>query len=298
MRYGLLAGILGACSFQHGTVPDDAGPLPGDASPADAPPDAPLGPWGQPSVIALAPPTSSDDDPSPTDDRLELYINSSREGNVDVYVATRASTSAAWSVPAVVPVISSSANETTPEVSYDGLTMIVASDRAGTTGGNDLWQSTRTSRAAAWDTPVRISELSSTGSEAAGNMTPDGLAVVFSSTRAGNGSPDLFYAERDSPTAAWREPIELAAINTNGHEGSPFLSADKLTLYFDTDRNGSLDLYTSRRASTSDPFPAPAPIVEINSPDNEQDPWVSLDGRRLWFSSNRGGTNRLWEATR
>lgn len=298
MRYGLLAAVLGACSFQHGTVPGADGPPASDASPRDTPPDAPHGPWGQPTVVALAPPTNTDDDPSPTDDRLELYINSSRAGNVDVYVTTRVSTTAAWSLPAVVPMISSTANETTPEVSYDGLTMIVASDRAGTIGGNDLWQSTRASRAAAWDTPVRIAELSSAASEAGGNPSPDGLAIVFSSTRAGNGSPDLFYAERDSQAAAWRAPIELTALNTNGHEGSPFLSADKLTLYFDTDRGGSLDLYMSRRASTSDPFPAPVPIAELNTMDSEQDPWVSSDGRRLWFSSNRGGTNQLWEAAR
>jgi Tol biopolymer transport system component len=296
MRW-VLAGVLGACSFQHGVAPSADAPGADAARPVDAP-LPPLGPWGAPTVVTLPPPTTTDDDPSPTDDLLELYINTARNGNADVYVSTRASLAAAWSSPVIVPSVSSTANETTPEVSYDGLTIIVASDRVGTTGGNDLWMSTRASRTVTWGNAMRIAALSSTDNEAAGNMTPDGLAIVFSSNRTGNAAPDLFIAERATPSDDWSAPVEIAAVNTLGHEGSPFLSADKLTLYFDTDRGGSLDIYVSQRSSTTEPFPAPTPLVEINTADADQDPWVSRDGRRLWLSSNRGGTNQLWEATR
>ena len=284
--------VLGACSFSlpvdgSATQPD------ADAVIADAPPRV----WGTPRVLALPPPTATDDDPSPTNDLLELFINTARNGNADVYVATRATTTDAWSTPAIVPMISSTANETTPEVGYDGLTMIVASDRSGTTGGNDLWFSTRSSRTNPWTNPMRIAELSSTFNEAAGNMTPDGLMVVFSSFKKSNISPDLYIATRASTSAAWGTPVEVTAVNTDGHEGSPFLTADKLSLYFDTDRAGNMDIYVSRRASTSDPFPAPEPVT-INTASGEQDPWVSLDGNRLVFTSDRGGGNELWEVTR
>jgi Tol biopolymer transport system component len=248
-------------------------------------------------MVMLPPPTDSDDDPSITDDGLELYINSSRNGNADVFVAKRASTAAVWPTPVLVANVSSNANETTPEVAYDGLSIVVASDRVGTTGGNDLWLCTRASRQDAWSPASRIAELSSTYNEAGGNITPDGLAVVFSSYRL-NGSPDLFIATRATPTAAWDPPVAIESVNTMGHEGSPFLSADKLSVYFDTDRNGNLDIYVAHRTSTGEPFGAPESVVEINTDEDEQDPWLSLDGRRLMFSSDRSGSNQLWEATR
>ncbi len=295
MRFVVLAASLGACSFSHGVTLGDA-PVP-DAA-VDAMPDAaPLGPWGPPTMITVPPPTNTDDDPSITDDGLELYINSSRNGNADVFVAKRASITAAWSTPMFVANVSSSANETTPEVAYDGLSIVVASDRVGTTGGNDLWLSTRASRQDPWSPATRIAELSSPYNEAGGNITPDGLAVVFSSYRL-NGSPDLFIATRATPTAAWDPPVAIASVNTTGHEGSPFLSADKLAVYFDTDRNGNLDVYVAHRTSTDEPFGAPESVAEINTNDDDQDPWLSLDGRRLVFSSDRSGSNELWEATR
>ena len=74
--------------------------------------------------------------------------------------------------------------------------------------------------------------------------------------------------------------------------------ADKLPLYFDTDRDGNLNVYVARRMSTTEAFGAPEPVAEINTASSEQDPWLSLDGRRLWFSSDRSGTNQLWETTR
>jgi Tol biopolymer transport system component len=297
MRFVVLAALLGACSFQHGVTLGDAPP--GDRGSAlDAMPDAaPLGPWGAPTMVAVPNPSNTDDDPSITDDRLELYINSSRDGNADVFVATRASTIDSWSAPTLVTTVSSTANETTPEIAYDGLSIVVASDRNGTTGGNDLWISKRASRGDPWSPAVRIAELSSTYNEAAGNITPDGLAVVLSSYRL-DGSPDLFIATRATPTAAWNPPVAVASVNTTGHEGSPFLSADKLSLYFDTDRDGDMNIYVARRTSTTEPFGAPEPVTVVNTNGSEQDPWLSLDSRRLWFSSDRSGSNQLWEATR
>jgi hypothetical protein len=261
-------------------------------------PTVELGPWGAPSPIELPPPTDGDDDPSPTDDMLELYINSNRSGAADVFVATRASTSDPFGTPVLVPLVSSSGGETTPEVSYDGLVMVVSSDRPGSIGANDIWQSTRATRSDAWGDPVHVAELSSIDSETAGNITPDGLTIVFTSTRV-DGSSDLFIAERASPTAAWDPPVAITACNTAMKEGSPFLSADKLTLIFDTDRDGTLDLYMSERAAPTDPFPAPVPIVEIDTTTAaEEDPWMSADGRRLVFFSTRSGVAGLWEATR
>lgn len=291
MRLALVC--LAACSFRPGVIPS-AGV---DELDATAPPPDALAGWNAPTVVAL-PGAASDDDPSLTADLLELYVNTTNAGESDIYVSVRGGAAEPWPMPVRVALVSQTTfGETTPEVSYDGLTMIVASNRTGTIGGTDLWLSTRNTRSELWRDPQRIVELASSDNEAAGNMSPDGRAVVFSSWRNGNGSPDLFYAERASGATAWTV-TELVALNTAGHEGSPFLSADKLTVYFDSDRSGAGDLYMSHRASTADAFPAPMRIADLSSPENDSDPWVSLDERRIVFWSNRGGQPALWEATR
>jgi len=288
-------GSLAACSFRPGSLAFDSL---ADAPFADASLDGVSG-WSTPSLVAL--PTTvanSDDDPSLTSDLLELYVNRVEAGDPEVYVSIRASADAAWPAPVPVALVSAVGfGETTPEVSYDGLALIIASNRTGTIGGNDLWLSTRNTRAEAWSDPQRIADLSSTDNEAAGNLSPDGLAVVFSSYRKGLGTPDLYYAERASKAGPWNV-TELVALNTAGHEGSPCLSADKLTIYFDTDREGSGDLFMSHRASVADAFPAPTKVPDVNTADAENDPWISLDERRIVFWSNRGGEGHLWEATR
>ena len=77
-------------------------------------------------------------------DGLEIFFNSNRPGSLglaDIWVATRDATTDPWSSPQVVPVVSSTANEITPVLSWDGQTLFFASDRAGNTG--DIFYSTR-----------------------------------------------------------------------------------------------------------------------------------------------------------
>ncbi len=252
---------------------------------------APLGPWGTPTPVDVMMPGA--DDPTLTDDLLELYFNA----NGDVYVTTRSSLADAWSTPAVVAPLSD-ANETTPEVSYDGLTILVASDRAGTLGSTDIWMASRATRNDAFNTPTNVTELNSTSQDASSVMTPDGLNIVMTSQRGGTGGSDVYTSTRASTSDPWSAPIEQTALDTPGHEGSPFLTADGLTVYFDSDRSGNNDLYYSQRASVSDPFPAPIPLTDINTAAGEEDPWVSADGRHLFFYSDRDGTPGLWESAR
>jgi hypothetical protein len=156
---------IAGCGFQHGvardaSVDDDADTM------ADAQIDAArLGTWGTPTLVF---PAGGDDDPTATSDLLELYFN--RGG--DYYLSRRASIADAWSLPARDDQLSSSAADTTPEVSADGLTMFLASQRAPSMV-NDIWIATRTLRSDPWSTPVRVAELSSAADEYAPTPTPD-----------------------------------------------------------------------------------------------------------------------------
>jgi hypothetical protein len=285
----LLLLFAAACGFQHGTLAIDASAT-GDIDSApmiDAKlPDEPLGPWSTPMLVI---PATSDDDPTLTTDLLEMYFNSGG----DIYVTKRGSLSSSWSNPTLVNMLSTNASETTPEITGDGLIMFFASDRQGSTG-TDLFISTRGSRNESWGSPQRVDELSSTSPETSSAPTEDLLAIVWNSGNV----EDLYASTRATKTALWNSRVALTSLNTNARDLAPMLSQDKLTIYFDSDRDGTEDLFVATRATITDPFSPPVPITELNTTAAETDPWVSADGRRMFFASARSGSLGIYETTR
>lgn len=96
-------------------------------------------------------------------------------------------------------------------------------------------------------------------------------------------------------------PTLVAALSdTNAIDEDPTFTADLLELFFMSTRAGSRDIWTSRRASASDPWQAPTRVAELDSPDSDWGPSVSLDGLRIWFASDRSSVPRgqIWQATR
>jgi hypothetical protein len=283
---------LAACKPTIGEGIADASTTDAPASDAAIDAPAPLGPWGTPTPIEITP--VNDDDPSATGDLLELYFD--RAGNI--YVTTRASLTSPWTDPVMVAEVSSASTETTPEVSYDGLTLYFASNRAPTLGTYDIWVSTRATRSAAWGTPVRVDELSSTAAEGASAQT-HALTIVLDTNRAGMGNLDIYAAERTSPIAPWGAPVPLQGINTDDfNEGNPMMTEDRLTLYFDSNRTGNIDIFVATRPNPTAPFSLPQRLDELSTAGMDGDPWISPDGRTLLFASNRDGTTRLWQVTR
>jgi Tol biopolymer transport system component len=109
---------------------------------ADLQPD---GMFGNAREIPELNSSRTDSRPSIRHDGLELFFFSSRDGNLDIYVATRASIDAPWDTPVRLPSpINSSSREVNPHISADGLTLLFASDRANGCGDLDLYMSTRT----------------------------------------------------------------------------------------------------------------------------------------------------------
>ena len=58
------------------------------------------------------------------------------------------------------------------------------------------------------------------------------------------------------------------------------------------------DLYSATRADAADPFGPPALFEHFNTPFNDEDPWLSANGRTFVFTSDRAGTNDLYISTR
>jgi len=298
LRGILLAALLCACG-RVGYDSADAGSAV-DSSGVDA---AVLGPFGAATIVSeLSDPMAGDDDPTLTGDLREVYLNSSRAGGLgsgDIWVSTRSSITDPWETPTLVVELSSPDRETGPEVSADGLAIWFASDRPGGQGSSDIWVSTRPSRTMPWSAPTVVSELSSPENDTAPAPGWSQLIMTLESERPGGpGSADLFVATRPTLTSAWSTPVPMTGVNTAEHEGSPHLGPRGLTLVLNATRAGNADIHLATRGSVDDPFDASSALAELNSPDNEQDPWISEDLRRIFFVSARSGNLEIYEASR
>jgi hypothetical protein len=81
----------------------------------------------------------------------------------------------------------------------------------------------------------------------------DGLEIFFVSNRPGSiaNSQDLWVATRETVFDAWSEPINLGSpVNTELVDVQPYISSDRETLFFASNRPGTLgsaDIYMSTR---------------------------------------------------
>ncbi len=277
----------------------DAGSRAVDAEPGDAAIRTASGPFGPPiRILELSDALLEDDDPSLTGDMLEIYFkrNSEAATDLDIYVARRADTASLWSTPIRSAELSSDAEDNTPEVSSDGLTIYFSSRRDGPV---DVYRSTRPTRSASWSTPTRVPELSSGNSDYAVTMDGAGLNLVM--TRIVSGAPDLFAATRASTLDPWTTPVAISELNSARYEADAVLDESGLRIFFTATTADGLngrELFTASRPSTTEPFGAAIPVEGLNTTDDDEDPWISSDLTTIYFVRNTVGGQDLYVATR
>ena len=143
-----------------------------------------------------------------------------------------------------------------------------------------------------------ITELNTAGDNAGVWLMPNQLGGYTQSTRAG--AWQIFSTSRTSLTAPFSTPVAVAALNgptPAGFNGSPSPRGDGLYILFQSNRSGMDQIWSASRASTSVDFGAPAAVAPLSSTSEDISPWLSPDGRVMYFSSNRSGTYQIWKAT-
>jgi hypothetical protein len=98
----------------------------------------------------------------------------------------------------LVPELSSVQSDQRPSVRFDGLEIFLFSNRAGSLGSSDLWESTRETVFDAWETPRNLGSIvNSTSVDAQPHIAPDRLTLFFMSNRPGGcGGFDLYVTTR------------------------------------------------------------------------------------------------------
>ncbi len=158
--------------------------------------------------------------------------------------------------------------------------------------------------------PVNLgTEVNSQGDEYMPNLTADGGTLFFTARRPGNMGgfnprwndfgEDFYISKYEN--GKWSKAENLGPpINTSDNEGAACFSQDGQWVYF-TGCNrpegiGECDIYISKYNGAS--WSSPVNLGEgVNSANYETQPWLSHDGRTLYFVSTRpgghGGTD-IW----
>jgi Tol biopolymer transport system component len=245
--------------------------------------------------------------PSLPADELEIFFSvdmgPATGTGADIYTSTRMSSASAWNPAALVNELSSSGNDVDPDVSPDGLTLYLSSDRAGASGANRLYVAQRTARGQPWGTPQEMLGLGATTSDIGPSVDPNGVFMVFASQR---GTPDirLYSATRIDPAGAWDTVVELSGINSGLQDENPAIFNQSLSLIWSSRRTNhgqTSDLFQISRSDTSVPFTgSPIRLDSLDTLTNwEGDPWVSQDGHHILFVSDRNaGISQIFEAWR
>jgi hypothetical protein len=264
------------------------------------------GAFSTPTLVAvLNDPVVTDGTPSMTEDRLEIYFKSSRVGGAgqsDVWRSTRATTTSAWSVPVPVTELNTTAEDASPEVARDGLTIWYSSQRTGGQGNRDIWVASRPNRTSAWSTPNPVVELNTSGLDDGFVILPSMLVAYLHSTRGGRSA--FYRTTRPTQASAWAAPVLVPGQDLASDSENAWVSPDECAIYFASNRVGggnNYDLYVAERASTSAALGPATKITDLSSAGWDDDVWLSGDQRYIMFDSNRvGGGNQfdLYEATR
>jgi hypothetical protein len=137
-----------------------------------------------------------------------------------------------------------------------------------------------------WTTPDKINELDTKANDASIALSTDGQQLFTFRSNVKDGG-DIYSSDLDGNT--WGKPIRLGPnINTEYWEGSCSLSSDGKILYFASERPGGFggrDIYFALRKPDGSWGPAKNIGGNINTPLNEDSPFIHADGVTLFFSS-------------
>jgi len=198
--------------------------------------------------------------------------------------------------------------DASPSISADGLTLFFGSHRPGFGREGDLWVTTRATIKDNWGWSSNLgSTVNNSSYDDHPDISHDGLSLYFCSDRPGGfGNADLWVTTRATINGDWDTPVNLGpTINSSSNETAPSISADGLSLFFDSDHpggTGSWDIWMATRPTTDGDWGAPVPLPPlVNSSSIDGEPSISADERTLYFISDRSGgygDYDLWVTTR
>jgi hypothetical protein len=188
-------------------------------------------------------------------------------------------------------------------VSSDGLTLWFTSTPANQ--GAHIYVATRSSTLAAFGGAALAATVNSADTtlfDSQPFVTADNAEIWFSSTRTpSQGSRDIWHATRTA--GGLGAPVSDTPLNSSSFDGVATLSADRLTIFFNSNRpgtgvKGGFDIWIAHRTTADGEFGAPTLVTEVNTAGNDVPGWISSDNCRLYLGSDSSSVFQIFVATR
>jgi hypothetical protein len=252
------------------------------------------GGWSAPSNLQTMPGTGSgfstpavDGCASTSPDGLSIAFTSNRTGNFDVYIAHRPNKFVGFGSPSPLPAPISlpTSNDSCPTLASSNR-IFFSSDRDDP--AYDLYVAQPSG--GGWSVTRLGPNINHPGllDESAALYTVNGHEVMLYSARRTDGTGGKIYQSVDGGPAM---PI-VGGPNLMGSNNRPSITPDGRTIFFDSDRPGTLggpDLYYATRINPLGIFGPAIHLKGLSSPGFDARPFVSHDGTLLTFSSGRAG---------
>lgn len=196
-------------------------------------------------------------------------------------------------------------NEYAPVLTQNGSVLYFAARKSNTTGGlknpddeqffEDIYRAKWNEQFKMWDSITnKLDRLNGPGFEAFTYVNEDNthalLTLNTTQTDLETQTESSDICEVDYKIDRWSKPkiISNKSINTSYYDGSATMTADGSMMVFVSDRNGetsSMDLFIVRKEGKKwgEAIPMPA---HVNSIRRETTPYLTADGKYLFFSSD------------
>lgn len=137
--------------------------------------------------------------------------------------------------------------------------------------------------------PINLDQLNTTADEDDPHPSSNGLALYYASTA--RKKFDILVSQRANAGLPWPagKPVE-DYIQSEVDDRSTFLTADgrfPQYLYFATKKDkeiNNFDIYVAVKQGPRAAFAAPTPVNAVCTEADELHPWLTADGRELYFS--------------
>ncbi|MBT7741837.1 MAG: hypothetical protein HN727_08565, partial [Opitutae bacterium] len=137
--------------------------------------------------------------------------------------------------------------------------------------------------------PDGVDAVNQEGDRLEATFSPNGTTMILVRRDNNETGSDMYLSQWDG--RVWSRPEAIVALNSDSNDRGPAFSRDGEYLYFASDREGGkggYDLYVAPK--NAEGWGAAESLGEaVNTANDELGPAPAADGRRLFFSSDRGG---------
>ena len=189
--------------------------------------------------------------------------------------------------------------EYSPVVSLDGSALYFTSRRAWENNETDEFRDPRINQYpedvyvsyrdfdSTWTSPTRLEFCGKQRNEATIAISSDERKIYLYEDSTGGG--DIYFTDFYHAKFQDIEKLTIADINSDSWETHCMMSHDKKKFYFVSDREGGLggrDIYVCNRME-NDTWSEPINLgPTVNGPNDEDSPFISIDNKTLYYSSN------------